>query len=460
MRRDSFLGVVLALCTIAAPAALGQEPPEQEFGLLLGAAFPSHKLTGLPQTLDRDSLLLGVRAATEVQNDIDIFGDLTWARLNQGVVRSIDTNEYALRVGPEFLFGRRAQFFLAPAVGWGFFNLSKGSSFNRALGSFGIGQRILAASSDSWRWEVRAERAFGGGNSGAKDFTNAEVLLGYSFGRPPRDSDGDGVPDKRDKCPNTPKGAIVDADGCPKDSDGDGVPDGIDRCPDTPKGAIVDQYGCPKDSDGDGVPDGIDRCPDTPKGAIVDEHGCPKDSDGDGVPDGIDRCPDTPKGVIVDEHGCPKDSDGDGVPDGIDRCPDTPRGAKVDAHGCPEAPKAAPLFEPGQKALVLEGVSFDSDKATLLPASQVVLDRVAASLAAWPDVRVEVAGFTDSTNTVKHNAKLSQRRAEAVRDYLTSKGVAPGRLVAKGYGESNPIADNKTKEGRAKNRRVELRRLS
>ena len=370
MRRDSFLGVVLALCTIAAPAAWGQEPPEQEFGLLLGAAFPSHKLTGLPQTLDRDSLLLGVRAATEVQNDIDIFGDLTWARLNQGVVRSIDTNEYALRVGPEFLFGRRAQFFLAPAVGWGFFNLSKGSSFNRALGSFGIGQRILAASSDSWRWEVRAERAFGGGNSGAKDFTNAEVLLGYSFGRPPRDSDGDGVPDKRDKCPNTPKGAIVDADGCPKDSDGDGVPDGIDRCP------------------------------------------------------------------------------------------DTPRGAKVDAHGCPEAPKAAPLFEPGQKALVLEGVSFDSDKATLLPASQVVLDRVAASLAAWPDVRVEVAGFTDSTNTVKHNAKLSQRRAEAVRDYLTSKGVAPGRLVAKGYGESNPIADNKTKEGRAKNRRVELRRLS
>jgi len=400
MRRDSFLGVVLALCTIAAPAAWGQEPPEQEFGLLLGAAFPSHKLTGLPQTLDHDSLLLGVRAATEVQNDIDIFGDLTWARLNQGVVRSIDTNEYALRVGPEFLFGRRAQFFLAPAVGWGFFNLSKGSSFNRALGSFGIGQRILAASSDSWRWEVRAERAFGGGNSGAKDFTNAEVLLGYSFGRPPRDSDGDGVPDKRDKCPNTPKGAIVDADGCPKDSDGDGVPDGIDRCPDTPKG------------------------------------------------------------VIVDEHGCPKDSDGDGVPDGIDRCPDTPRGAKVDAHGCPEAPKAAPLFEPGQKALVLEGVSFDSDKATLLPASQVVLDRVAASLAAWPDVRVEVAGFTDSTNTVKHNAKLSQRRAEAVRDYLTSKGVAPGRLVAKGYGESNPIADNKTKEGRAKNRRVELRRLS
>ena len=94
--------------------------------------------------------------------------------------------------------------------------------------------------------------------------------------------------------------------GKPKDSDGDGVPDRKDKCPDTPMGAFVDEFGCPKDSDGDGVYDGLDKCPDTPKGATVDARGCPKDSDMDGVYDGLDKCPDTPKDVEVDEHGCPK----------------------------------------------------------------------------------------------------------------------------------------------------------
>jgi outer membrane protein OmpA-like peptidoglycan-associated protein len=151
----------------------------------------------------------------------------------------------------------------------------------------------------------------------------------------PLDADGDGVPDYLDKCSNTPKGVKVDASGCPLDSDHDGVPDYLDKCPNTPKGVKIDAFGCPLDSDGDGVPDYLDKCPNTPSGVKVDASGCPLDSDHDGVPDYEDKCPNTPKGVRVDAFGCPLDSDGDGVPDYLDKCPNTPRGTNVNASGCP-----------------------------------------------------------------------------------------------------------------------------
>lgn len=285
---------------------------------------------------------------------------------------------------------------------------------------------------------------------------NVELTAGLSFmmgGGPPKDSDRDGVRDSRDKCPDTPMGATVDEHGCPKDSDGDGVLDGIDACPDTPHGWPVDARGCPLDTDGDGVPDGKDRCPDTPRGARVDADGCPIDSDGDGVYDGIDTCPDTPKGCKVDAKGCPLDSDGDGVIDCSDKCPGTPRGVKVDADGCP--PKAA-VFPENKKELILEGVHFETDKWDITPGSMETLDRVAASLKDWPDVRVELQGHTDSSGGAAHNLQLSEKRANAVRDYLISKGVAESQVTAKGYGETQPIADNTTKEGKAQNRRTAM----
>lgn len=240
------------------------------------------------------------------------------------------------------------------------------------------------------------------------------------------------------------------------DSDGDGVLDRYDRCPGTPKGARVDGDGCPKDTDGDGVFDGLDRCPDTPKGAKVDGEGCPKDTDGDGVFDGLDRCPDTPKGARVDGQGCPKDTDGDGVFDGLDRCPDTPKGDKVDANGC-SVPK--PVLIPTKGSLILEGVNFETDSATLTAGAKAVLDKVAKSLKEWPEARVEIGGHTDSTGSASHNLQLSTRRASSVRDYLIGKGIDGSRLKSKGYGETVSIADNATREGRARNRRVELKRL-
>jgi OOP family OmpA-OmpF porin len=288
---------------------------------------------------------------------------------------------------------------------------------------------------------------------------NIEVTVGLSImlgGGAPKDTDGDGVRDSKDKCPDTPHGAVVDERGCPKDSDGDGVFDGIDACPDTPKGCPVDARGCPLDTDGDGVIDCMDKCADTPRGAKVDTNGCPTDADGDGVSDGIDACPDTPKGCPVDARGCPLDSDGDGVIDCRDKCAGTARGAKVDADGCPAV---APVFPEGKKELVLQGVFFETDKWDVTEGSKAVLDKVAESLIANPGTRVEVQGHTDSTGADQHNMMLSDKRANAVRDYLISKGVPEGQLTAKGYGETKPVADNKTKEGRAQNRRTELDKI-
>src|SRR5437660_7669501 len=317
----------------------------------------------------------------------------------------------------------------------------------------------------------------------------------------PIDSDRAGVPDGLDKCPGTPAGAHVDATGCPTDGDADGVPDGLDQCPNTPLGVKVDAKGCPIDSDADGVPDGTDQCPNTPAGVAVDPKGCPMDADGDGVPDGLDKCPNTPKGATVDASGCPLDADLDGVPDGIDQCPNTPAGTKVDATGCPlpveavrtPAPQAqagapakcppappgsqvdangclvlftpeaarpaAPGAPPPRPTLILRGVNFETGRSVLTRDSYLVLDAVAASLVANPEIRIEVAGYTDSTGTKFSNLRLSQARAAAVRFYLARKGVPPVRMVAKGYGASGSIAPTGTAGGRAQNRRVELHKL-
>ena len=161
------------------------------------------------------------------------------------------------------------------------------------------------------------------------------AALTWRFGNKGKDSDGDGVVDKKDSCANTPKGAVVDSVGCPLDGDKDGVLDGFDKCPGTPQGATIDSVGCPFDTDKDGVYDGIDKCNETPEGHQVGINGCEGDFDGDGVEDSFDRCPNTPKGVPVDTTGCPKDTDKDGVTDDLDKCADTPAGFPVDSLGCP-----------------------------------------------------------------------------------------------------------------------------
>lgn len=285
-----------------------------------------------------------------------------------------------------------------------------------------------------------------------KGLLEAGVTLTAYFGKC-KDDDKDGVCNDVDKCPDTPWGCKVDADGCPIDSDGDGVCDGRDKCPDTPKCAKVDVNGCPIDSDKDGVWDGCDKCPDTPSDCKVDATGCPLDADKDGVPDCRDKCPDTPSCCKVDPQGCPLDTDADGVCDGCDKCPGTPAGLKVDAEGCPTEFKI-------EKELILKEVQFIVNTWTLTEKAKKALDEVSKSLAAFPHVNLEVQGHTDTSGKPEWNRELAQNRAQAVVDYFVTKGLDKGRFTAKGYGPDMPKYDNKTFEGRVQNRRVELVRTN
>jgi len=247
--------------------------------------------------------------------------------------------------------------------------------------------------------------------------------------------------------------------GPPPDTDMDGVPDKKDKCPGTPVGAVVDERGCPIDTDGDGVYDGLDKCAGTPTGARVDRSGCPVDSDGDGVFDGLDKCADTPAGARVDATGCPLDGDGDGVFDGLDKCPDTVAGAKVDFYGCEIKVME---YEFLSKRKLELSVHFKSGSTNLAKDSETLLNDVGDILVKWEKVNVEIGGHTDSSGSDALNLKLSQKRAEAVRDYLLKHfpAISSGRLIAKGYGETQPVADNNTKEGKEKNRRVEVKVLN
>ncbi len=294
------------------------------------------------------------------------------------------------------------------------------------------------------------------------------------------DTDGDGIPDNEDDCPTQP--GPKETHGCPvsKDSDGDGIPDDIDRCPLDPedKDGFQDEDGCPDpDNDNDGIVDKMDACPNNP--GPIENRGCPiLDRDGDGVPDSEDRCPDVPgpkefagcpdtdKDGIPDiddkcplvpgpkeNQGCPDtDRDGDGIPDRLDKCPDQ-FGPPPD--GCP---KKYTLVEVKRDRIeIKQQVHFATAKFRVLPDSFPLLNQVVQVLHDWPKMKIGIQGHTDSIGGEASNMRLSQKRAEAVRDYLVAKGIEPERLEATGYGPTKPIASNKTERGRAANRRTEFR---
>lgn len=263
------------------------------------------------------------------------------------------------------------------------------------------------------------------------------------------DFDGDGVSNEKDQCPNTKEGVKVDSTGCPMDSDKDGVADGLDKCPNTEAGISVDATGCAMDFDKDGVPDSKDQCPNTTSGLAVDSVGCPLDADKDGVPDGKDKCPNTPKDAPVDSTGCFLDTDRDGVPDYEDKCPNTVAGVKIDKKGCPVNKREDP-------EQLKKGIAFESNSAKLTKSSYATLDDIVRLMNKIPDANLEVQGHTDNTGSAETNKKLSQARAETVVNYFIKEGIAAERVRAVGYGPEKPVADNKSKQGRAKNRRVEL----
>lgn len=267
------------------------------------------------------------------------------------------------------------------------------------------------------------DRKEAGATPGGKAFSDGVFNVGLFFplGVTPDEEEDDGA-------------QVVDLDSM--DSDNDGVPDSIDQCPDTPAGAIVDETGCENDADGDGVVDRLDQCPDTPAGTVVNAQGCAVDSDGDGVPDDIDECPNTPAGAKVLQNGCAL----------LDDCRMPRPGEQVDENGCAV-----------EQAFILRGVKFEFDSDRLTPPAREILNGVAETLKGYPNIDVELEGHTDYIGTEAYNIGLSERRANAVKAYLSDRGVERDRMYPVGYGKSRPIADNNTEAGREENRRVELR---
>jgi outer membrane protein OmpA-like peptidoglycan-associated protein len=230
-----------------------------------------------------------------------------------------------------------------------------------------------------------------------------------------------------------------------KDSDGDGIYDDEDRCPDI--AGLTALKGCP-DKDGDGIPDIDDKCPDV--AGLARYNGCPApDRDKDGIDDDNDKCPDIPG--IARYNGCPiPDTDGDGVNDEEDKCINEKGPASN--YGCPVISQE--IIK--RVALAAKNVFFATASDKLLSQSNKRLDDVVAILKENPSFKVQIDGHTDDQGKDEYNQDLSERRAASVKAYLVSKGIDAARVSSAGYGESKPVADNKTAAGRAKNRRVEM----
>jgi len=367
------------------------------------------------------------------------------------------------RLGPEIYLSAQTEYRLG---------LIKGNNSQE----HSIGLTYLFGGKGATPKEPKIEDRDGDGISDDQDTCPDVAGLAKFFGCP--DTDGDGITDAKDNCPNKPgpanndgcpfadkdnDGVMDNVDNCPDefgpkankgcpwgDRDSDGVRDNVDKCPDE-KG-LASNDGCPKveDSDGDGVADNVDKCP-TVSGPASND-GCPVvvDTDGDGVADNVDRCP-TIKGV-ASNGGCPAivDTDGDGIADNEDRCPSV--AGTIAAKGCPEIKQE----EKAVLDLAMRSVQFETGSNVIKSSSYSILDQVADIMQGYPSYSLSISGFTDSVGDEGNNQRLSERRAKACFDYIVLDGVSPTRMSYAGYGEASPIDSNDTKEGRARNRRVEF----
>ena len=287
-------------------------------------------------------------------------------------------------------------------------------------------------------------------------------------GCPDPDNDLDTILDQNDACPLEPGVPNEDPakNGCPvQDRDGDGIPDDVDKCPDEPEDldGNEDHDGCPElenvDSDGDGILDQDDQCPADPedKDNFQDEDGCPDlDNDGDTVLDTEDECPLDPG--LPENKGCPvRDRDGDGINDSVDACPDVPgfKNKNPRKNGCP---KKVLVVKTKDKIEIKKKIRFATGKARIVGRTSFdILEQINAVLKSNPEIKLVIEGHTDSRGSAAYNLRLSDQRANAVMEQLITLGTNPNRIQAIGYGESKPIESNKSRRGRAQNRRVEFK---
>lgn len=344
---------------------------------------------------------------------------------------------YKLNNGYIFKEKSAIQPYLFGGVGYLFDNQAEGINFDGGVGfKVPVSPSTSLFVAGSYVKGIEGDRMVNGVTTAVTDnlFQITSIL---EFGLGKTDSDGDGVKDKKDECPDTPAGVQVDEKGCPLDRDGDGVPDYKDDCPD--EAGDPKFNGCP-DRDGDGIMDKEDDCPDV--AGLAKFKGCP-DTDEDGVPDPKDKCPNTPKGCVVDADGCPIDTDGDGVIDCEDDCPTVVGPASN--KGCPD-----------WEEITIPAIQFELNKATLKEESKEALDKLVQTLNASKEYDIVIGGHTCSVGTDDYNMKLSEKRAQAVVKYLLSKGVNNAYVGSNNWGETKPKYDNNTRANRMLNRRAEF----
>lgn len=432
-----------------------------------GLAFlvPITLPTGSPENLQgNESVTLEPRLALQYafsrQFRIGLTGGFLWRPEAQTLFNIDLGNELTFGAGIEYEIAEDK--FAVIVEGYGKLSLESGTQAEERPIEVALAGRWWAATNHALTLGVARGLTDG---YGSPDF---RVFLGYNYtGNENDDPDGDGIKGSADSCPNDPEDFdnFEDEDGCPdKDNDRDGILDVRDKCPNEPEDfdGFEDQDGCPEpDNDKDGFADVNDKCPNDPEDldGFQDDDGCPDlDNDQDNIPDTADGTPDgsgfggcrnEPEDLdgFEDEDGCPDpDNDGDGILDVDDKCPDDPTNTcRVQRSGC--------------EIQILDQVFFKYDRDEIdEKKSKPILDEVAAVLNQnkWINL-IEVQGHTDGDGTVEYNLDLSQRRSQAVLNYLADKGgVEKGRMTAKGYGKGKPIANNKTPEGRAKNRRVQF----
>ncbi len=404
--------------------------------------------------------------SASVTGSLNTIKYIGWApqQANDFSYRIDDVSYYSADAGLSYSFrdliSKKENFFIDPqlTIGGGAFWLENSKAYYNANAGAGIDFWVtdyLAISLGTTYKSVLSELSQNIDNH-AYTATNSETAgdvqfqtshlqhrFGIKFAFGGIDTDGDGVNDDKDECPEV--AGVKELNGCP-DTDADGIKDSEDACPNT--FGLADLNGCP-DTDSDGIADKDDACPNV--AGLVNLNGCP-DADGDGVADKDDACPNEagPKA----NKGCAyKDSDNDGINDNEDKCPNEAGVAKN--NGCPEVKI---VTEEVQKTLndYAKTILFDTAKSSIKAQSQTILNDISVILAEYPTAKFTIEGHTDSIGSASSNQKLSENRAAAVKNFLINRGVDASRLNSVGYGETKPIASNMNADGRKINRRVEI----
>ncbi len=419
---------------------------------------------------NRVPVLFSLNAGGLVATDDNLDNVATYgARLNIDIAEplSVYTKIFGT-VGASLLDGDLFPSIYSNRAGFGLI-VSTPNGLSMSIGTdFGLGTQgdtLRTVKHGDATYKVQSGGRYGG-----------ELTISWSGAVTKNNYDDDSLRNQDDLCPHTPEDydGYKDSDGCPElDNDNDGILDLNDKCPDDmeDRDGFEDSDGCPElDNDGDGIVDSLDKCSQEAEdiNGYNDDDGCPEhDIDSDGIVNTRDQCPEQPEDFdgFMDRDGCPEfDNDSDGILDINDECPRKKENFNGvgDSDGCPDTVISKNIVEKEltpRGTVILHGVQFSSGSSTINEESKVYLDPILSELLAYPNLHIEIRGYTDSAGNYKSNVSLSYKRAEAVRQYLIQEGVGGERVVSKGFGPNNPIADNKEVSGRKKNRRIEVVKL-